>query len=134
VHIWFLSYILNHKIKENYCFYITILEGKRFIILTKIKYFFYSMFAKYYNTILSFEKNQRFLLYFGEIINESSKNTENALIEWFRKETTRFFMETKVYGVSLILSLVFKTGFRIFLAPLVCLKIRNVWKLPSPCS
>jgi hypothetical protein len=56
------------------------------------------------------------------ILNESSKNTENALIEWLRKEITMFLTKTKVYLVSLILSLVFKTGFGIFLAPLSCLK------------
>jgi hypothetical protein len=50
------------------------------------------------------------------ILNESSKNTQNAL----RNETnTRHFTKTKV---SLILSPVFRTVFGIFLAPLVCLK------------
>jgi hypothetical protein len=43
------------------------------------------------------------------ILSESSKNTENALIEWLPKETTRYFPKTKVYVVSLDLSLVFKT-------------------------
>jgi hypothetical protein len=47
------------------------------------------------------------------------KKTENALIEWRRKETTKYFPETKVYVVYL--SLVFKTVLGIFLAPLVCL-------------
>jgi hypothetical protein len=56
------------------------------------------------------------------ILNESSKNTENALIEWLPKETTKYFPNTKVYVVSLDLSLVFKTVFGIFLAPLVYLK------------
>jgi hypothetical protein len=62
------------------------------------------------NKLLSFENNQQFLLNFGalsprffsgrqvpEIIrNESSKNTENALIEWLRKATTRYYSEIKV--------------------------------------
>jgi hypothetical protein len=56
------------------------------------------------------------------ILNESSKNTENALIEWLRKETTRYLTKTKGYVVFLALSLVFKTVFGIFLASLVCLK------------
>jgi hypothetical protein len=86
------------------------------------------------------EKNQRCLRIFGAlspnlflkflparqapeiILNESSKNTENALIEMLRKETTRYFTKTKVYVASLVLSLVFKIVFAIFLASLVCLK------------
>jgi hypothetical protein len=56
------------------------------------------------------------------ILNESYKNTEHALVEWLRNETTRCFTKTKIYVVSLVLSLVFKTVFGIFLAPLVCLK------------
>jgi hypothetical protein len=59
---------------------------------------------------------------FEIIFNESSKNTQNVLIEWLWNEITRTFTKTKVYVVSLILSLVFKTVFEIFLAPLVCLK------------
>jgi hypothetical protein len=49
------------------------------------------------------------------------------------KRTTKHFSRTKVYVVSLILSLVFKTVFRIFLSTSglsqIC-KIRNAWKLP----
>jgi hypothetical protein len=89
-----------------------------------------------HNTILSFEKNLRFLINFGALIpnlflefcqhvrflSESSKNTENAPIEWLRKETTRYFSKIKVYVVSLVLSLVYKTVFGIFLAPLFGLK------------
>jgi hypothetical protein len=48
------------------------------------------------------------------ILNESSKNTENTL----RKETTRHLTKTKGCVVSLVLSLVLKTVFGIFLAPL----------------
>jgi hypothetical protein len=70
-------------------------------------------------------------------LNESSKNTENALIEWPRKETTRYFTKTKVYVVCLVLSLVFETVFGIFwqhyALSQIC-KLRNVWKLPSPFS
>jgi hypothetical protein len=58
---------------------------------------------------LSKDKNQRFLIDFGALspesvfrfftarqvpeiaFNISSKDTENSLIEWLRKETTRFF-------------------------------------------
>jgi hypothetical protein len=56
------------------------------------------------------------------IFNKSSKNTENALIEWLQKETTRYFTKIIVYAVSLVLSLVFKTVFGIFLESLVLLK------------
>jgi hypothetical protein len=42
------------------------------------------------------------------ILNESSKNTENFIIDWLRKETTRYFAKTKVYVVPLLLRLVFK--------------------------
>jgi hypothetical protein len=52
------------------------------------------------------------------IVIESSKKNKNALIEWLRKETTKYFTKTKKYVVSLILSLVFKTVFAIFLAHL----------------
>jgi hypothetical protein len=54
---------------------------------------------------MSFEKYQRFLLslrffparqIFEIILNESSKNTEKAQIEWLRKATKGFFTETKV--------------------------------------
>jgi hypothetical protein len=53
---------------------------------------------------------------------ESSKNTENALIEWLGKDNTRYFTKIKVYVVYLFMSLVFKTVFEILLAPLVGLK------------
>jgi hypothetical protein len=56
------------------------------------------------------------------ILNESSKNTENAFIEWLLKKTIRYFTKIKVYVVSMVLSLVFKTVFEIFLARLACLK------------
>jgi hypothetical protein len=86
-----------------------------------------------------FEKNQQLLLNFDAdsesfirffparlvpqiILKESSKNTQHALIEWLRKETTRYFTKTKVNVVSLVLSLVFKTVFGIFLTSLICLK------------
>jgi hypothetical protein len=59
----------------------------------------------------------------SEIVpNESSKSTENALIKWFQKNTTKYFLRSKVYVVSLIISVVFETGFGIFLAHLVCHK------------
>jgi hypothetical protein len=56
------------------------------------------------------------------ILNESSKNTGNALLGGFGKSLQGFFTKTKVYVVSLGLSLVLKNVFGIFLAPLVCLK------------
>jgi hypothetical protein len=59
------------------------------------------------------------------ILNESSKNTENAFIEWVWKENTKYFPKIKVCVVSLVLSLVFKSVFGIFLTPLVCLKPVN---------
>jgi hypothetical protein len=90
------------------------------------------------NTISSLEKIHRFLLNFGAlspnlfldfparqfreiILKKSSKNTQNALIEWLWQESTRYFTKIEVCVVSLVLSLVFKTVFKIFLAPLVCL-------------
>jgi hypothetical protein len=48
------------------------------------------------------------------ILNESSKNTENYLIEWLRKRTTRYFQKMKVCVVFLVLSIVLKTVFGIF--------------------
>jgi NADH:ubiquinone oxidoreductase subunit 5 (subunit L)/multisubunit Na+/H+ antiporter MnhA subunit len=86
----------------------------------------------------SFEKNQRFLLNFGALspnlvfkffsarqvseifLNKSSKKTENALMA--SERDNKVFPKTKVYVISLVLSLVFKTVFGIFLSPLVCLK------------
>jgi hypothetical protein len=55
------------------------------------------------------------------ILNESSKSNENAL-EWLQKATTKYFLKSKVYVVSLVSSVVSKTGFGIFPAHLVCLK------------
>jgi hypothetical protein len=54
---------------------------------------------------------------FEIILNESSMSL-NVLIEWLRKDKTKFFTKTRVYVVSLMLSLVFKTVFGIFLAAL----------------
>jgi hypothetical protein len=31
------------------------------------------------------------------ILNESSKNTDNVLIEWLQKDTTKYFLKPKVY-------------------------------------
>jgi hypothetical protein len=81
------------------------------------------------------EKNQLFLLNLGTlspnlfldfsqvpeiILNESSKNNENTLIECLRKETTRYFPKTKVYVVCLVVSLVFKSDCEILVLR-VCL-------------
>jgi hypothetical protein len=56
------------------------------------------------------------------ILNESSTSTENALIEGLQKETTKYILKSKVYVVYLVISVVLKIGFVIFLAHLVCLK------------
>jgi hypothetical protein len=71
---------------------------------------------------------RKFLVYFGALsqylfIEIRYNNTENSIIEWFRKEKTMFFPETKVY--SLNLSLV-----SFFLVSLVCLKSVN-WEMPG---
>jgi hypothetical protein len=54
-----------------------------------------------------------------KIFNEFSRNTENAL-SWERDH--KVIYEIKVYVVSLVLSIVFKIVFGMFLSPLVCLK------------
>jgi hypothetical protein len=33
------------------------------------------------------------------VLNESSKSTENALIEWLQKDITKYFLKSKVYVV-----------------------------------
>jgi hypothetical protein len=43
------------------------------------------------------------------MLNESSKSTENALIEWLQKDETKYFLKSKVYGVYLVISVVSKT-------------------------
>jgi hypothetical protein len=40
------------------------------------------------------------------ILNESSKSTKNALIEWLQIGTTKYFLKSKVYLVSLVISVV----------------------------
>jgi hypothetical protein len=57
-----------------------------------------------------------------KIFNESFKSTENASIEQLQKDTKKYFLKSKVYVVSLIIIVVFKTGFVIYLAHLVCIK------------
>jgi hypothetical protein len=52
----------------------------------------------------------------------TSKITDNTLIGWLQKETTRYFSKIKVHVVSFVLSLLFKNVFGMYLAPLVCLK------------
>jgi hypothetical protein len=62
------------------------------------------------NKFVCVEKNQRFLLNYGAlspdkffparqvtdiILNEYSRNTENALVEWLGKETTSYFTKSK---------------------------------------
>jgi hypothetical protein len=43
-----------------------------------------------------------------------------------QKDTTKYFLKSKVYVVSLIISVVSKTGFGIFLAHLVCFKSEHL--------
>jgi hypothetical protein len=67
-----------------------------------------------HNTILSFEKNQRFLFYFGALIpnlfparqvpeiifNESSKNTDDSLISFGSKSEPKvFFVHQSICGL-----------------------------------
>jgi hypothetical protein len=81
--------------------------------------FFHRFSAACYDSVLSFFSARQ-----GSeiILNISSKNTENALIECLQKDTTKYFLKSKVYVVPLVISVVSKTGFEIFLAHLVCLK------------
>jgi hypothetical protein len=81
--------------------------------------FFHRDSAAYYDSVLSFFPARQV----SEIIlNESTESTDYALIEWLQTETTKYFLKSKVYVVSLVISVVSKTGFGIFLAHLVCLK------------
>jgi ADP-heptose:LPS heptosyltransferase len=84
--------------------------------------FFHRLSAANYDSVLSFFLARQVL---DVILNESSKSTENALIEWLQKATTKYFPKSKYYVVSLIISSVSKTGFVIFLAHLVCLKFEK---------
>jgi hypothetical protein len=45
------------------------------------------------------------------ILNEYLRNTENAIFKWLRERDNKVF---KVHVVSLVLSLVFKTGLECF--------------------
>jgi hypothetical protein len=101
--------------------------------------FFHRFSAANYDSVLSFFLARQVSEMDGSpqwILNESSKSTENALIEWLQKDTTNYFPKSKVYVVSLIISVVSKTGFGIILAHLVCIKsekCRNARKLASAC-
>jgi hypothetical protein len=84
--------------------------------------FFHTFSAAHCDSVLSFLPATQV----SEIVlNESSKSSENALIEWLEKDTTKYFLKSKVYVVSLVMSVVSKTAFGIFLAHLVCLKSEN---------
>jgi hypothetical protein len=72
--------------------------------------FFHRFSAAYYDFVLSFFPARQV----SEIIlNE---------FELLQIDTTKYFLKSKVYVVSLVISAVSKTGFEIFLAHLVCLK------------
>jgi hypothetical protein len=57
------------------------------------------------------------------VLNESFKKTESALIEYLCKVTSRYFTKIKINVVSLVLSLVFKTVFGVFLGKSVKLEM-----------
>jgi hypothetical protein len=81
---------------------------------------FHRFLAVNYNSALSFFPARQVS---EKIFDESSKSTKNAPIDWLQKDTKKYFLKSKVYiVVSLLISVVSKTGFEIFLAHLVCLK------------
>jgi hypothetical protein len=67
------------------------------------------------------------------ILNESSKNTENALIEWLRKKTRRYFPKTKVNVFFFGFESSFWNIFSTSVLSQIC-KIINSWILPNPFS
>jgi hypothetical protein len=72
------------------------------------------------------------------ILNESSKNTEKALIKWLRKETETTFSENQsIRGFFGLVEFSFQNCFWNLLSTSdssqIC-KIRNAGKLPSPFS
>jgi hypothetical protein len=89
--------------------------------------FFHKFSAVNYDSVLSFFPGRPVS---AIILRESSKSTGNVLIEGLQKDTTKYFLKSKVYVVSLVKSVVSKTGFGIFLAHLVCLKSEKS-KLPG---
>jgi hypothetical protein len=72
-----------------------------------------------------------------KILNESSKNTENALNEWLRKETTRCFSENQsirdFFGSESCFQNCFWNLYSFSGLSQIC-KIRNAWKLTSLIS
>jgi hypothetical protein len=107
------------------------------------------------NKFLFFEKNLRFLLNFGAltpnlflrlfpapqvseiILIESSKTTQNALIERLRNETTKVFHENQSIRILFEFNSFFQNCFWNLFSTSglseIC-KIRNVWKLLSKFS
>jgi hypothetical protein len=66
------------------------------------------------------------------ILNEYSKNTENALFEWLGKETTSYFTSTDgFFGFKCSFENCLWNLFITFGLSQIC-KIKNVWKLSSP--
>jgi hypothetical protein len=104
----------NMKILQD--FWITL--PNNFFPRAKINFFHKFSTANYYSVLSFFPARQ-----ISEIIlNEPSKSTENALIGWLQKVTTKYFLKFKVYVVSLVINLISKTGFGILLAHMVFLK------------
>jgi hypothetical protein len=86
--------------------------------------FFYRFSASNYDSVLSFFPARKVSEIF---LNESTENALiEALIEWLQKDTTKCFLKSIVYVVSLIMSVVSKTGFGIFLST-SCLS--QIWKI-----
>jgi hypothetical protein len=59
--------------------------------------FFHKLSAADYHSVISFSPARQ-----GSeivVLNESSKSTENALIEWLQKDITKYFLKSKVYMV-----------------------------------
>jgi hypothetical protein len=69
-------------------------------------YFFRELVLSFPFSVLSFFPTRQV----SEIVlNESSKSTENALIEILQKDITKYFLKSKVYEVSLVISVVSRT-------------------------
>jgi hypothetical protein len=70
------------------------------------------------------------------ILNASSKNTENTLIEWLRKKANVIYENQSMrgfFGFESSFQNCFWNLFSICGLSQIC-KIRNVWKLPIPFS
>jgi hypothetical protein len=91
--------------------------------------FFHRLVAANYDSVLSFFSACKVS---ETIFNESSKSTENALIEWLQKDTTKYFL----YVVSLVTKCSLKNWFWNLSSTSglsQIWKIRNAWKFPNAC-